>query len=243
MKLFLLLSTFLVSALTANMPARFKKCNYKDNVCLKDSLQDALGKISKGVPELKVPSIDPLVVPELVVPAGSGIIKCVQHYKNLSLLGICSHKVANFTFDLEKGKLQLDATFEKISMEGIYQINGNVLVLPVEGNGLFSIRGEKGTTTLSMDFDTVSDKNEKHIKVKKISLILRPSHLTLQFDNLFNGNKMLGDNINKVLNDNWKDIFNELGPSYFEAFAQIIKNSSQIFFDAVPVSELFLDRS
>ena len=47
------------------------------------------------------------------------------------------------------------------------------------------------------------------------------------FDNLFDGNKELGDNINLVMNDNWKEIADELQPEYNEIVGRIMTSVSE----------------
>lgn len=41
------------------------------------------------------------------------------------------------------------------------------------------------------------------------------------FDNLFNGDRTLGETTNRFLNENWQDIFNEIKGSIFDAFSLI----------------------
>lgn len=88
----------------------------------------------------------------------------------------------------------------------------------------------------------VYEKNGKtHWKVKSLVLTTEPQHVTFQFDNLFNGDKTLGDNINKVMNDNWKVVFEDVNPSYSEAFSTITKSIFNNLLERVSASALFGD--
>lgn len=66
------------------------------------------------------------------------------------------------------------------------------------------------------------------------------NRLHLYFENLFNGDKLLGDNMNRFLNENWQDILNELKPSVVEAFASIISNIVNSVFSKVSYDDIFL---
>jgi hypothetical protein len=44
------------------------------------------------------------------------------------------------------------------------------------------------------------------IKTLATNVTIDPEMVWVNFENLFNGNKQLGDNINRVLNDNWKEL-------------------------------------
>lgn len=61
----------------------------------------------------------------------------------------------------------------------------------------------------------------------------------LKLDNLFNGDKLLGDSTNKFLDENWKDIFSELQPAIIKTLEIINLSVPKPVFDAVPYSELY----
>lgn len=62
----------------------------------------------------------------------------------------------------------------------------------------------------------------------------------MDFTNLFNGNKDLGDNMNRFLNDNWKDIFGELRVPIQNSFAEVVKNTMNSVFMQTPYKKLFV---
>lgn len=61
----------------------------------------------------------------------------------------------------------------------------------------------------------------------------------MQLDNLYNGDKLLGDSTNLFLNENWEEIYNELKRSIFDAFGLIIQNVMNQVFRKIPYNELF----
>lgn len=60
----------------------------------------------------------------------------------------------------------------------------------------------------------------------------------MQLDNLYNGDKVLGDSTNLFLNENWEEIFNELKRSIFDAFGLIMQNIINTVFRKIPYNEL-----
>lgn len=90
----------------------------------------------------------------------------------------------------------------------------------------------------------VVEKNGKqyiHIPTNKFKLTFDTTRMYLRLDNLFNGDRALGDNMNLFLNENWKDILQELKPAVRETFAQILSGIINSVFDKVPYSEMFND--
>lgn len=61
----------------------------------------------------------------------------------------------------------------------------------------------------------------------------------IHLDNLFNGDKLLGDTTNKILNKNWRDIFDELRPAMLEALSDMNLAVAKPVFDKVPYAELY----
>lgn len=61
----------------------------------------------------------------------------------------------------------------------------------------------------------------------------------MRLDNLYKGDKVLGDSTNLFLNENWEEIFNEIKRSIFEAFGLIMQNIINVIFRKLPYNELF----
>lgn len=68
---------------------------------------------------------------------------------------------------------------------------------------------------------------------------LNNCRLTMNFENLFNGDRALGDNMNLFLNENWKEIFAELEPVVEDTFAEIIRNVVNNVFSMYPYEAMF----
>lgn len=73
----------------------------------------------------------------------------------------------------------------------------------------------------------------------KVSIV--PKKMTFKFDNLFNGDQRLGDEINKVLNENWESLYNDVKPGYDESFALVFKDLANRVFNRVPFNEIFVE--
>lgn len=80
---------------------------------------------------------------------------------------------------------------------------------------------------------------KKYYKLDNSTLSLKPSLMIFKFDNLFDGDKALGDNINKVLNENWSEIYGDIGASYENAFNTIFASILKNILGKVSVADLF----
>jgi hypothetical protein len=77
-------------------------------------------------------------------------------------------------------------------------------------------------------------KNKKYYKVVKNTLLIEPQGLHYKLDNLFNGDKALGDN--------GKEVYADVKTSYEEAFGKIFATVSDNLLTRVPVAELFSEK-
>lgn len=62
----------------------------------------------------------------------------------------------------------------------------------------------------------------------------------MQFDNLFNGDKALGEGTNRFLNEAWQEILNELKPVLKKAIGNIAKGVVTPIISKFPYNDLFL---
>ncbi|PSN34090.1 hypothetical protein C0J52_12945 [Blattella germanica] len=95
--------------------------------------------------------------------------------------------------------------------------------------------------TYGYDYDLVKKKDDKVYMVpKNPHFEFKAKKLTIRLENLFNGDKFLGDNMNTFLNENWEDILKDVGPVIAEAIGQFINQiltnvfSIVTFSDAIP---------
>lgn len=63
--------------------------------------------------------------------------------------------------------------------------------------------------------------------------------IIFDYQNLYNGDKLLGDATNQFLNENWGDIFREIKANIFDAFTLIAESTLKNVFNKVPYNDLF----
>lgn len=63
--------------------------------------------------------------------------------------------------------------------------------------------------------------------------------IIFDFQNLYKGDKLLGDSTNRFLNENWNDIFKEIKANIFDAYTLIAENTLRNVFNKVPYNDLF----
>lgn len=65
----------------------------------------------------------------------------------------------------------------------------------------------------------------------------------LKYNNLFNGNKLLGDTVNLFINENIREVFDEIKEAAFVVIADLYSKVLFPVFEKVPYKQLFKEKS
>ena len=143
-------------------------------------------------------------------------------------------------------------------LKGNYKSEGRVLILPIVGDGdceivcskfkLITIKkllnffsfAENIAFKYAFDLKPVEKKGQIYAELHHVKLDIKPELVQFQFNNLFNGDKALGDNMNKFMNDNWHEIYQELEPSFTKALSLISKQMINNVFAKQPYETFFV---
>lgn len=132
------------------------------------------------------------------------------------------------------------AVIPKISITGKYKIDGRVLVLPIQGEGNARLVFDNANLVVKYKPKVVEKNGKQFIQTERFQLDFDTTQLHINLENLFNGDKALGDNMNRFLNENWRDILNELKPAVTFAIEEILKGIINRIFLKVPYDEIYL---
>lgn len=128
----------------------------------------------------------------------------------------------------------------KIKIVGKYKIDGRVLVLPIQGEGDARLQFDNANLVVKYKPRIIEKKGKRYIQTEKFNLDFDTTRLHIDLENLFNGDKALGENMNRFLNENWRDILNELKPAVSYAIEEILKGIINRIFMKIPYEDIFL---
>ncbi|CAH1382509.1 unnamed protein product [Tenebrio molitor] len=229
----------------AKLPSSFTKCHRKESNfgrCLAAAVENAVGQLDKQIKEVGLPNMEPLEVPALRIGAGTGPVAFEQNYKDVLVSGFTKLRCSAAAMDFAAKTLNMTVTIPQLKLEFAYEISGKILLLPIYGKGPGVITDhllDELEQVLRFTFEEFEKKGKKHFRVVDSKLVMNPKLIQIKLDNLFNGDKALGDNINQVMNDNWAEVFADVKPSYEEAFAKIFLSIFNNLLAKVPISEIF----
>lgn len=198
--------------------------------------------LKNGLPELGIPSIDPLEVKSMTISQGQNSpINLKQEFKNIKLLHLSTSVVKKYYTDFTKWRLKSISYTPVMEFLGEYNMDGRVLILPVVGKGKSNITMIDLKTTHELFGEPYMKDGEAYLKIKDYKIILEPKRVVLHFTNLFNGQKTLSDNLHSFINENWKVVFDELKGGYEESFARVFQDVANRLFSQIPIDKIFLE--
>ncbi|XP_054726281.1 protein takeout-like [Anastrepha obliqua] len=243
-KIFLALMPFLVLQVIANFPDNPKPCKFGDKTCIMNTIEYLMHEKSQGFASLNLVKTEPLRVAKIVMKqGGESPVNIDLTFTNNDVTGFSEIKMNNvkgFGKELTT-KHDLYVTAPVLSLIGDYSIKGRVLVLPITGTGTSNITMVNVKIHIQFTGAPMQKSDGIYMNVKDVRLRVDPSRMIFNFDNLFNGDKVLGDTMNNFLNENWKDIYEEVRATFANAFAQIFSALIHKVFSKYPYEKYFLE--
>ncbi|XP_073995471.1 protein takeout-like [Rhodnius prolixus] len=239
-----LVLTFLLiyMAQAAKLPKNWKKCKRNDpklDDCLRVAVTFAARDLKDGNANLGILPLDPLRIDQLVIDQGQGPVSVKMVFSNFSISGHRNVEVLSVKNDWKD--VYLKAIVPKMTLRGKYKMDGKVLTLPIRGEGNCSLDAEDFTSSLHLVLRNNTKNGKHYFAVEKFDVLkLDAEKGHVHFDNLFNGDKSLGDAMNRFLNANWREILTEITPALSKSFGLAYMRISNRILSKVPGDELFL---
>ncbi|GLV31068.1 uncharacterized protein CBL_12141 [Carabus blaptoides fortunei] len=238
-KLLLVLSVISVAPAKISLPPYIQKCSLSDpnfNQCYIDHANMAIPTISKGDKKYHFPILEPFKVDKIVIDTDSNLH---VELNNIEMHGFSETKILTADNDIKNNKFTHTYFIPNVDMTADYELKGTIMVLSLEGKGTCAMTFKNVKSVYNVTYERVTKNDVEYMKRTTSSLDYDMEHATVQFDNLFNGNKQLGDEMNKVANENWKEIAGELKPAVSSTIRQIVDAVFDQFLEIVPIEEMF----
>lgn len=121
------------------LAAYIKPCNPYDksdwNKCMLRAVEDIRPYLPDGIPEMRIPRLEPLLVTSAVLDSGNFLAA----FENVYVYGLTKFRLRELNFDYERNQGTLAVDFDQVDGTGDYRVKGRVLILDVNGSGKSNI--------------------------------------------------------------------------------------------------------
>lgn len=105
------------------------------NECVRNLIEKMRTKLANGIPEMMLPRMEPLSIPEIAIKQNSGAIQVDSKYTNIIVQGMSNFTLNDVAIDLNNRKFCVNLWFPSLYMTADYHLRGRLLLLPLEGHG------------------------------------------------------------------------------------------------------------
>ncbi|XP_046978171.1 uncharacterized protein LOC124543895 [Vanessa cardui] len=234
-----LLITFICFSGEAFSSSLFSPCKKNDFTCIENTVNDALPKIFDGIPELGIDKSDPQFVS--VIAADLSALKYT--FFNSTIYGFKSCKMSNFKINDDLTKVNCEVHCDSLMMNGLYEIKGQLITIPIEGKGDYEFEG----ASFHVDFDIKLDKvkgsdGQTHFFIRKITFKSKPlTPIKFNFRNLFDGKNDLAAVVKKFAQENWLEITLLLQDPIWEASLDQLKGVMNKYLTTFAIDDTILN--
>ncbi|XP_060518413.1 uncharacterized protein LOC132697137 [Cylas formicarius] len=229
-------------SIDAIIPSYIKVCRKSDpNIgkCIIESIDKLRPKLRDGIPELKVPSIEPLPLDEIKLRSGPNQAKIDANITNVKVWGPSHFQIIDLKPNLAKNKFVVRVTLPNLYFEGDYDIDMNVLILKYQGRGPITGNFTDYNFDCIMKGDIVKKDGKQHLHFRKFGLKLSIGKSHLHLGNLFSDDAVLGRATNEVVRDNADLFVNEIKPVLENSLAQKFTDIANSITSTFAYEELF----
>ncbi|KAJ3651259.1 hypothetical protein Zmor_017309 [Zophobas morio] len=235
-------TTLVATALGAKLPPGFKKCNLKQissQDCLPKAIESAIKQMNRPIKKLGVLGLQPLVIPSLIIDAGSQFLVAQQIYKDMKLSGFNETSCSKAEFDYKNKTLNLECVVPNFRMDFHYEVHGKVMMVTIYGNGTGWLLFHNNELGLSFKFGEYEKKGNTYFNILSQQLRMQPTDIDFDLQNLFDGDEESTLRMKKILKENALDIYNEVRAGYEEAYGKVFAYVFEKILEKVPVPEIF----
>ncbi|XP_055294865.1 circadian clock-controlled protein daywake-like [Sitodiplosis mosellana] len=205
--------------------------------CMITSIETLRPKLVTGIPDLNIPSIEPMDIGNLLVSEATQSNGLRITAKNIRAFGASTFKIKSLEV-VEYGQIyNAEVFFPKLEVEGTYEVNGQVLLLPIRGTGPFKGNFTDSTGSVRMQF--ARKENSDLVTMKKFVIKIKVGKGKVRLFNLFNGDKALGDAVNGVLNENFDVVSKDIIPLVERALQRLLKRISSRILENFTYDQIF----
>ncbi|KAK3926822.1 Protein takeout [Frankliniella fusca] len=232
------LTTFFSGGNGLKLPSYITACRNDDpnlNECAVKAGRAAIPHFTNGDRKYKIPKLNPLTVYDFKVSQGTRSVGLQINMNEASIFGLPDMSFDAARVDLKSRHIEWDFTASNIKILGTYNITGRVLLLPLVGNGQANITLRDCTFNYTFDYDVEQRADGvEYMALYNDRLTFDTKRVYIKLANLFNGDRLLGNNMNHFLNENWKEVTHEVGPTIADAISEVFRQILTQISDLVP---------
>lgn len=199
------------------------------------SVESLREKLRDGIPELEVPSIEPMILDKITLSDSNNFRAIAQ---NVKLHGLSNFQAKFLHVDLENKRLDIDLIFKKVKLNADYNVNARIVV-PIGGTGPIDIVADDVTAKVTLKYQLVDHKGKKYLYFPSITIKLNIKDYTSHFMPKEGPDSPLANGINSALSTSREEIIETITPNLEKVISERVLMLSNRICKHFTYDELF----
>ncbi|RZC39113.1 takeout, partial [Asbolus verrucosus] len=207
--------------------------------CVRDSVEVLRPRLKSGIPEIDVPSLEPLHLDEITIFRGEPSSNLKAFLKNVEVHGAGDFQITKLKLNVDKNTYRVGVKFPKLVLDGEYDIDARLLVVPIKGTGKFAanITDVEGQGVLTAQ--VVPRNGHREIDFTSFDFAIKIGDYNIHLDNLFNGDEILSRAAIEVLHDNKQELIQAALPFIQSKTSEILLEAANRITDDLDYDKVF----
>ncbi|CAH0387214.1 unnamed protein product [Bemisia tabaci] len=218
-----------------------KKNTPQYDQCTQNAIEAAKPYLAKGIPKMKVPPLEPLTIPQLIIDRNLEAIKVKAKLDNVTVFGCSNFDIQKLKINTDKLTLDISLLLPKLFVECEYDVDGRLLVIPLRGKGHFIGNMTNVKVDISGQGELTNVKGKEYVLIKKLKMKPRVGDTTVKFinDNKKNPeNRLITETAANFINQNRRQVLDIVTPIAEETALEVGLQIISTIFSTVPFDEL-----
>ncbi|CAO1440871.1 unnamed protein product [Diamesa serratosioi] len=211
------------------------------NQCVSNSVNNIKPYLVRGIPEYDIPGLEPILLGDLIVAESTG-----NNGQGLSITandiktyGTSDFVMTNMKVEEYARHYTFKLEFPNLFVVGRYKVDGRILFLPIKGSGKFTGNFTGVLSDVSVKGIQQQINGQTKFIVNKLQIKLTVKDGNLDLENLFGGDKTLGEIINQTINQNFAVFSKELIPLIEKSLSRVFKRTANKILERFTMAQLF----
>ncbi|XP_063930454.1 protein takeout-like [Zophobas morio] len=238
----ILCACLIATTFGAKLPSGFKKCNVKQissHMCLPKAIESAIRQMDHPVKKLGLLSLEPLVIPSMIIEAGSQFVATKQIFKNLKLSSFNETFCPKAEFNYDEKILNLECVVPNFRMDFNYELRGQIMMVSVFGNGTGWIIFRDNQLGLTFELGEYEKNGKAYFNILSQELKMQPRDIDFELQNMFDGDEESARRMRKIMKENVLELYTDVKDGYEEAFGKVFAYIFEKILEKVPVFDIF----
>ncbi|XP_068629035.1 protein takeout-like [Battus philenor] len=221
------------------LPDYLPSCNRSDpelDTCIKNSFNGLRPHLARGLVELDVPPVEPLLIDRLVMENSAGPVRVTAAFSNITVIGPSNYTVTKIRSDLKKMRIDMGLALPRIEVSGHYEVSGQVLLFPVRSQGDFWAAFMDVAAIAKIYGKEVEREGVKYMSIQRLLVDFKLKNSRFKVRDTVNHGSVIGEAMNQFLNNNAPEIIEEMRPAASVAIAKHFQTFLNAAFTKIPIN-------